>query len=97
MEFKLSREQVFVRKMIKEFERDERMKRREYEAVMVKMLGEEIGYGNLMCWASALWRKSLADEGRPISGAFVPKIDTKRTGEDIYDKEVCRIFGGTRR
>lgn len=96
MQFELSREQDFVRKMVREFEKDITMKRSEYEALMVKMLGEEIGYGNLMCWASALWRKSLADEGLPISGAFVPRIDTKQIGGDPYDAEVCRIFGKTK-
>lgn len=38
----------------------------------VKQLGEQIGYGNMMTIASALWRKSLREKGYPDSGAFVP-------------------------
>lgn len=69
------------------------MDRSTYEALAVKMLGEEIGYGNLMEWASALWRKSLMDKGYPTSGAFVPKISELTHQQEIYDKEVYRIFG----
>ncbi len=42
------------------------------EIKAVKALGEEIGYGQLMILASALWRKSLKDKGYPEVGAFVP-------------------------
>ena len=69
-----------------------------YEAVAVKMLGEWIGYGNLMSWASALWRKSLADKGFPTIGALVPRIDTLNNPsaeEELYDKYVAEIFGKT--
>jgi hypothetical protein len=44
------------------------------EAEQVRMLGEKIGYGNLMEFASALWRKSLEEKGYPTSGAFIPTI-----------------------
>ena len=37
----------------------------------VQQLGECIGYGNLISWASALWRKSLREQGFPDSGAFI--------------------------
>lgn len=58
------------------------------EIKSVKELGNKIGYGNLMMFASALWRKSLKDKGYPIKGAFVPRID-KLNGEDkVYDNIV---------
>lgn len=69
------------------------MDRRTYEAVAVKMLGEEIGYGNLMEWASALWRKNLKERGIPINGAFVPKIAELSPVQELYDAMVTKIFG----
>lgn len=69
------------------------MDRRTYEAIAVKMLGEEIGYGNLMEWASALWRKELKEKGIPANGAFVPKIAELSAGQEIYDALVNKIFG----
>lgn len=44
------------------------------EIQAVKTLGEQIGYGNMMSMASALWRKSLAESGYPVIGACVPTI-----------------------
>lgn len=64
-----------------------------YEAKRVKMLGEEIGYGNLMEWASALWRKQLQDDGLPINGAFIPKIAEISPEQKLYDEYVQKIFG----
>lgn len=69
------------------------MDRRTYEAVAVKMLGEEIGYGNLMEWASALWRKNLKERGISINGAFVPKIAELSPVQELYDAMVTKIFG----
>lgn len=43
-----------------------------WEAKKVKELGEQIGYGNMMWLASALWRKMLVEKGAGTSGAFVP-------------------------
>ena len=40
----------------------------------VKHLGDQIGYGNLMSIASALWRKNLKETDVPEHGAFVPTI-----------------------
>ena len=54
----------------------------------VKQLGERVGYGNLMSWASALWRKKLCDLGCPTDGAFVPRIDKTGYDEEIYDSWV---------
>lgn len=69
------------------------MKRSTYEAIAVKKLGEEIGYGNLMEWASALWRKELADEGFPTFVAFVPKVAELSPNQKLYDELVKEIFG----
>ena len=69
------------------------MDRRTYEAITVKMIGEETGYGNLMEWASALWRKQLKENGIPINGAFVPKIAELSPSQEIYDALVAKIFG----
>ena len=46
--------------------------KREVEAV--KRLGDQIGYGNMMTIASALWAKMLIDDGLQDSGAFYPTI-----------------------
>lgn len=68
------------------------MNRNTYEAIAVKMLGEEIGYGNLMEWASALWRKELKENGIPVNGAFIPKIAELSPEQKAYDEMVERIF-----
>lgn len=65
---------------------DERLK----EMLAVKQLGEAIGYGNLMSWASALWRKCLTDSNMPESGALVPRmLEGDLSGQEVvYDKWV---------
>lgn len=51
---------------------NERFKR---ECEEVKRLGDQIGYGNMMTIASALWAKMLIDEEwGSDSGAFYPTI-----------------------
>ena len=57
------------------------------EIESVRILGEAIGYGNLMTLASALWRKSLSDSGYPISGAFVPTCR-----DSVSDNEVLAVI-----
>lgn len=42
---------------------------------IIKSIGDQIGYGHLMCIASALWRKRLKETGTPPEGAFVPTIE----------------------
>ena len=54
---------------------EERFKR---ECEEVKRLGDQIGYGNMMTIASALWAKMLIDEGWTDSGAFFPTILSTR-------------------
>jgi len=58
------------------------------EIIKTKQLGEEIGYGNLMMIASALWRHSLGKINSPIIGAFVPRIDKLDEDDKNYDKLV---------
>lgn len=55
------------------------------EIESVRILGEAIGYGNLMVLASALWRKSLSDSGYPTSGAFIPTCITSVNDKEILD------------
>lgn len=51
---------------------EERLKR---ECEEVKRLGDQIGYGNMMVIASALWEKMLNDEGfGGGNGAFYPTV-----------------------
>lgn len=60
------------------------------EIEAVKQLGEAIGYGNMMTLATALWRKSLRDEGYPQSGAFISTVYglLDEEGKRIADKEL---------
>jgi hypothetical protein len=57
------------------------------EILMVKELGELIGYGNLMCMASALWREDMLKRGYPISGVFVPVLPFDVQIEDYDDRQ----------
>lgn len=60
----------------------------------VEELGKQIGYGALMSYASALWRYSLVHEHQlPPDGAFVPRISTELSDEDIVaDQWVSSYF-----
>lgn len=59
------------------------------EIISVKVLGEQIGYGNIMQIASSLWRKDLKDKGYPVIGAFVPTISENLSGDEIrYDEYI---------
>ena len=73
----------------------------ENEMILVKNLGNRIGYGNLMSWASALWKKELVDNGCskelaelsvfvPVSIADVKdkRINEIKASESIYDSYV---------
>ena len=57
----------------------------------VKILGNKIGYGNLMSIASSLWRKSLKEKGYPTDGAFVPAIGKLNEDDKRYDKYLEEI------
>lgn len=75
--------------------------KREEEITSVYKLGEEIGYGNLMEIASALWEKDLTTRGEPAEGAFVPTIRSwiKKKYQHSLEvrphrlKEVSRVLG----
>ena len=60
---------------------------REGEYAAVKLVGEKIGYGNLMSIAGTLWRRSLKESGYPESGAFYP------TCPSFIDKETFKELG----
>jgi len=62
------------------------------EIEAVKALGEQIGYGNMMEIASALWRKSLREKNYPESGAFVTTCIGMfdKEGEDLAKEEADR-------
>ena len=60
-----------------------------WEAQKVKELGEQIGYGNMMALASALWRKMLIDSGGNASGAFVPALMDKNNKQLIKE---CKLY-----
>ena len=66
----------------------------------VKQLGDRIGYGNLISWASALWRNSLREQGFPDSGAFIGVcecsiksdcLDRVHKQEAVYDAWVDKL------
>ena len=70
------------------------MMTREGEYNAVKLVGEKIGYGNLMTIASALWRRSMRDSGYPESGVFVPVcpsgVDEQYAEEIGLEKDMLR-------
>jgi hypothetical protein len=64
---------------------------KEKEIIAVRTLGEAIGYGQLMCLASALWRDGLQERGYPVSGAFVPALRDfihEKEALDITDRDI---------
>lgn len=42
------------------------------ECLEIKRVCDKYGYGNVMEWASALWRLQAKKEGYPTGGCFVP-------------------------
>jgi len=63
---------------------------REGEYAAVKLVGEKIGYGNLMDIAATLWRRKLKDAGGPESGAFYPTCASMITHDvsgDIMNRD----------
>ena len=40
--------------------------------MIIKTICDTYGYGNVMEWASALWRYSAKENNYPIEGCFVP-------------------------
>lgn len=63
------------------------------ESHLVKSLGEWMGYGNLMSFASAHWRKLLKDKGLPESGAFIPVTEIMVKEEEMqYAKPSMELY-----
>ena len=64
------------------------------EVLAVKQLGEQIGYGNMMSIASALWALKLTESGLPTSGAFIPTIAfdmKKKEGKRASEEQERRM------
>lgn len=61
-----------------------------HEVLKVKELADAIGYGNLMCITSALWRDLLKEKGYPTSGAFVPStlINVEGTTKTCFEVDI---------
>ena len=66
------------------------------EVAQVHALGEQIGYGNLMCIAHELWARKLEQDGLPRNAAFcvVPYFDIEQNKVDEYvnDKIYTKII-----
>jgi flavodoxin len=64
----------------------------ESEVLAVKALGDQIGYGNMMNIASALWRDMLEKSGAPKQGAHIPTIMAciKEEEKEWIQKELDR-------
>lgn len=68
------------------------MTRYRFEVVAVERLGEQIGYGDLMWLASALWRRKLVKhrgEGHEKE-AFLPTMSCllNEEGLDIFQQQI---------
>ena len=59
---------------------------------IIKQLGQEIGYGQLMSLASAHWRAHLKQEGIPTSGAFIPTLIDNLKGKEKENAKKENIF-----
>ena len=80
------------------------MTKHAFEVAAVQRLGDQIGYGNLMWLASALWRRKLVKdwgEGHE-KGAFLPTVSCLLNKEgldifqqqiEVYDKIVSGVLG----
>lgn len=62
----------------------------EQEIAIVKDIGEQIGYGNLMWIASALWAEELKNKGLPTEGAFRPTLRClmNQDGKEMSDVDL---------
>ena len=69
---------------------EERFKR---EVEAVKSLGDQIGYGNVMTIASALWAKMLIDEGGTDAGVFYPTLIFNMKPGDLTESSISERTG----
>lgn len=70
------------------------------ECFEVKRICDKYGYGNVMEWASALWRLKAEKENFPTGGCFVPtcpdfiKDEFKNPEQQkLYDELVRDVLG----
>ena len=70
------------------------------ECLHIKQICDLYGYGNVMEWSSALWRRKFKEKGYPLGACFVPTCpdfikDEHRNPEQqkIYDELVNRALG----
>lgn len=73
---------------------------RQLEIEAVKNLGEQIGYGNMMSIASALWAVNLTEKhDLPANGAFVPTVSIlmKRKERKRAEEEQQRMMKQVKR
>lgn len=52
------------------------------EKELVRKLGEQIGYGNMMELASECWKESMIEKGYPTSGVFIPALPRDVRGQN---------------
>ena len=71
------------------------------ECVEIDKICKKYGYGNVMEWASALWRHEMRSKGCSEGGCFVPTCQSFIKPEyqnikqhELYDSLVARILGG---
>jgi hypothetical protein len=58
------------------------------EKIIVKELGDKIGFGNVMTIACECWQEDMKSKNYPITGVFIPvlPIDIKKTALKEYNK-----------
>ena len=71
----------------------------EMECREIKQICDKYGHGNVMEWASALWRRKARAQGFPEDGCFVPTCPTfikrkyqNQKQHELYDGLVKRIL-----
>lgn len=71
------------------------------ECFEIDKICRKYGYGNVMEWASALWRRDMRSMGYAECGCFVPTCPSFIKPEyqnpkqhKLYDGLVARILGG---
>jgi hypothetical protein len=55
------------------------------EKELVRKLGEQIGYGNMMYLASECWKESMIKQGYPTTGVFIPALPCDVREEETYN------------
>jgi hypothetical protein len=50
------------------------------EKELVRELGKQIGYGNMMYLASECWEEMMIKNGYPTSGVFIPALKSDVVG-----------------